>query len=169
MKEVELMDFNYSEKEITNLINDFINQIKNKHPIKMLKRLYFYNFLVNYGKNEGLKHHNSTILTNMIVYLISIYQSIELHINDYEEITFDFLETLIEKFTDIYMYSSMNIDFSIDSKVTSLKDVASGISYPMVTIELITNLLSTQEKLIINKYGINIESLFQELINLSIM
>jgi len=163
------MDFNYSEKEITNLINDFINQIKNKHPIKMLKRLYFYNFLVNYGKNEGLKHHNSTILTNMIVYLISIYQSIELHINDYEEITFDFLETLIEKFTDIYMYSSMNIDFSIDSKVTSLKDVASGISYPMVTIELITNLLSTQEKLIINKYGINIESLFQELINLSIM
>ena len=163
------MDINYNEEKTKKLIDKFINTIKDKNPIKLLKKMYIYKFLVAYGKSDGLSHLNLTILTNMITYLISLYRSVELNITKSKEITLETLEGIIALFEEVYMHSSMDNEFSFDSKVTSLKDVASGISYPMITIELIISLLSTQEELIKEEYQVSIEFLFSELVHLSRM
>ncbi len=161
------MELKFNEEKLNKLIDKFINLIRDKHPIKLLKKLYIYKFLVTYGKKDDFKHLNTIILTNMITYLISIYQSINLDMDNSNDITFENLENLIELFKEIYFYSSVDNEFSSDSKVTSLKDVSSGISYPMVTIEIIINILSSQEELIKVRYGVDIDFLCQELVHLS--
>src|SRR5690554_1094028 len=158
-----------TKEEINNLIFEFIDSIKTKHPIKLLKKLYVYRFLISINKTVNLKYNNYTILTSLITYIISLFQSVEIKLNNLSDVSFIELEDIISRFEDIYIYSAMDTDLFEDSKVTSLKDVVSGISYPLITIEIIISLLTSQELLLNNNYDIKINDLFDEFIELSLL
>src|SRR5690554_5521404 len=158
-----------TKEEINNLIFEFIDSIKTKHPIKLLKKLYVYRFLISINKTVNLKYNNYTILTSLITYLISLFQSVEINLKNLSDVSFIELEDIITRFEDIYIYSAMDTELFEDSKVTSLKDVVSGISYPLVTIEIIISLLTSQEQLLKNNYNIASNDLFEEYIELSLL
>lgn len=157
-----------NEIKLDTLINKFITKIIKKHPIKLLKNLFVYRFLIYLNVDNNLVHKDKTILTGVIDYLISIYQSTNIKEDVCSEIDIDYIEDVILLFEEIYsLYRFLDKSFEPESKVTSIKDNTSGITYPIVLIEIINNILLSQENMILETYGVDHLFLMKELVELT--
>lgn len=152
-------------------IKHFIDKIRYYEPIILLKSLYLYRGINLIKPKSKLIHKNEEILTAMIIYVTNIYQSINLSKTELiKHINILHLEELIDIFQDIFVNSEFVVDdFNRDSKVTRLKDVSNGISYPFITLDIFCGLLKNQKELIDKVYNIGIDDMFVEFANMSMM
>lgn len=152
-------------------IQKYIEKVKDYEPIKLLKSLYLYRGISLVKPKSNLAHRNEEILTAMIIYTTNIYQSIEqLETETISHINIIQLEKLIDIFQDVFVSTEFVVeDLSRDSKVTRLKDVANGISYPFITLDIFYGLLKNQTEIIEKIYDINVDDMFGEYAKISMM